>query len=75
MTSPCTPPVHCSIALYFRICGIATARAKVVNARYRPPSRSAGSPNTKPTPAQTTAEIGSVSQYGISHVVIRMAVV
>ena len=33
MTMPWTPPVQCSMPLYFRICGVATASAKVASAR------------------------------------------
>ena len=67
ITRPCTPPVQSSIALYFRICGIETASANVVSARYSPPSRSAGSPTRNPTQAHTIAETGNVAQYGTFH--------
>src|SRR5579863_17672 len=64
ITSPCTPPVKSSSALIFRICGTATASAKVVSARYNPPRRNAGNPIRKPTAAQTMADTGSVAQHG-----------
>jgi len=39
-----------------------TASAKVASARYRPSSRSAGSPNRNPAIRQTTAATGIVAQ-------------
>jgi hypothetical protein len=75
INSPCTPPVQVSIDLCFRICGMATASANVVSARYRPPRRKAGSPIKKPKPAQTMAATGNVAQYGTLKSAIRIAVV
>jgi hypothetical protein len=55
---PVPPPVHS--AKRFAVDGIATAIANVAKARYRPESRSAGSPKARPTTPATTPAIGIV---------------
>ena len=60
MTRPCTPPVQCSNRFSLRICGIATASAKVASARYTPESRSAGNPNRNPKMKQMRPAAGIV---------------